>query len=236
MLASVAALGAAPGCQSAPAPKPTPPPAPSWTGFAVVERSAGARYVIDRRGHVCMLVVDHAITTPVDCAALAANLREAAVYITWLAKPRPTPTLPLPRARGKRALWLTMMKAGIRKLGPNRYEVERAVVTMFLRYPARGARIVPSVRLGKPNGIKLHAIRPSSFYAKIGLRNGDTIHAINGHLLQPSPDKALELYTKLRGQSAFKLQLVRRGAPIVLDITIVDDGGKLPPTKFRRVN
>ena len=62
---------------------------------------------------------------------------------------------------------------------------------------AKGARVVPAVKNGKPDGFKLYAIRPSSVYAKLGLQNGDTLQSINGFELT-SADKALEVYTKLR--------------------------------------
>jgi general secretion pathway protein C len=45
---------------------------------------------------------------------------------------------------------------------------------------AKGARVVPAVKNGKPDGFKLYAIRPSSVYSKLGLTNGDTIQSING--------------------------------------------------------
>lgn len=60
---------------------------------------------------------------------------------------------------------------------------------------ARAARIVPSVRDGKPHGFKLYAIRPGSIYVVLGLRNGDTITAVNGDDIT-TPDKALRIYTQ----------------------------------------
>ena len=43
----------------------------------------------------------------------------------------------------------------------------------------------------------MYAIRPNSLFGKIGLQNGDTIKSING-IDMSSPDKALEVYTKVR--------------------------------------
>ena len=71
------------------------------------------------------------------------------------------------------------IEAGVKKSGDNAWEIDRAVVDKVLANPTavgRGARIVPSIKNGKPNGFKLYAIRPSSVYAKIGLMNGDTLH------------------------------------------------------------
>lgn len=84
---------------------------------------------------------------------------------------------------------------------------------------ATAARVVPSIKDGKPNGFKLYAIRPNSIFGKIGLQNGDTVRTING-MDMSSPDKALEVFTKLRNASHLTVQLERRGANTTLDYTI----------------
>jgi len=114
------------------------------------------------------------------------------------------------------------IEAGVRKTGDDKYEVDRELISKFLGAPqtlARSARIVPSVKDGQPNGFRLYAIRPGSPYAKIGLQNGDTVHAINGQEIT-TPDKALEVYTKVRNASHITVNLTRRGKPMTLDYTI----------------
>ena len=54
---------------------------------------------------------------------------------------------------------------------------------------------------------------------RVGFSNGDTIRAINGFEIA-SPDKALELYTKLRNVDQLTFDLVRRGQPMFLTIKI----------------
>ncbi|HTE56884.1 MAG TPA: type II secretion system protein GspC [Kofleriaceae bacterium] len=117
---------------------------------------------------------------------------------------------------------LAAVDAGVRKVDDSNFEVDRALVEKVLSNPtavARGARIVPSVKNGQPNGFKLYAIRPSSVYAKIGLMNGDTLHAVNGFELN-SMDKALEVYTKVRESSSLSVSITRRGKPVTLNYTI----------------
>ncbi len=100
--------------------------------------------------------------------------------------------------------------------------VDRALVEKLLSNTtmlATAARFVPSIKDGKPNGFKLYAIRPNSIFGKIGLQNGDTIKGING-LDMTSPDKALEVYTKLRSASHLSVQVERRGENLTLDYTI----------------
>jgi general secretion pathway protein C len=105
---------------------------------------------------------------------------------------------------------------GIRKVGEGKYEIQRSALNRVLANTtmlARSARIVPSVRNGKPNGFKLYAIRPGSLYSLLGMFNGDTINAINGHPIT-TPDKALEVYTKLRSASHVTISFTRRGTPV----------------------
>jgi S1-C subfamily serine protease len=81
------------------------------------------------------------------------------------------------------------------------------------------ARVVPSIRNGEADGYKLYAIRPSSFYAKLNLANGDTIRAVNGFEMT-SQDRAEEAIRRLPSASTVTLDIVRRGQPMSLTILI----------------
>jgi len=110
----------------------------------------------------------------------------------------------------------------IRKTGEGKYEVERSALNKVLANTtllARSARIVPSVRDGQPNGFKLYAIRPGSLYSLLGMFNGDTINAVNGHAIT-TPDTALEVYTKLRNASHLTISFTRTGKPVTHEYTI----------------
>jgi general secretion pathway protein C len=102
------------------------------------------------------------------------------------------------------------------------YEIDKSLVQKALANPmalAKGARVVPAVKNGKPDGFKLYAIRPSSVYSKLGLTNGDTLQSINGFELT-SADKALEVYTKLREATQLEVEITRRGKPMTLKYSI----------------
>ncbi|MBA3542758.1 MAG: general secretion pathway protein GspC, partial [Deltaproteobacteria bacterium] len=112
--------------------------------------------------------------------------------------------------------------SGIKKIDDNNYEIDKSLVEKILANPmavAKGARVVPSMKNGKPDGFKLYAIRPTSVYSKIGLTNGDTLQSINGFELT-SADKALEVYTKLREASALEVEITRRGKPFTIKYNI----------------
>jgi general secretion pathway protein C len=111
---------------------------------------------------------------------------------------------------------------GIKKIDENNYEIDKSLVDKALANPmalAKGARVVPAVKNGQPDGFKLYAIRPSSVYAKLGLTNGDTLQSINGFELT-SADKALEVYTKLREATSLEVNVTRRGKPMTLRYSI----------------
>jgi hypothetical protein len=133
--------------------------------------------------------------------------------------PSGTPSAPDPDAEKLAEL----VDKGVRKIDDTRYEIKASLIDAVTLNPMafmKGARIVPAMKNGKPEGIKLYAIRPSSIYAKIGLANGDTLAAINGFELT-SVDKGLEIYTKIREAKKLEVALIRRGKPLTLTYTIV---------------
>lgn len=105
---------------------------------------------------------------------------------------------------------------GVRPTGENTYEVDRGEVDKTLsnlNQVAMQARIVPAFKDGVAQGFKLFSIRPNSIYSKIGVQNGDVIKRINGLDLN-SPEKALEVYTKLKDSSRIDLELERNGTTL----------------------
>jgi general secretion pathway protein C len=140
------------------------------------------------------------------------------------AAPIAAPPPPAPAAEGQNPEGdlLAAVDRGVRKVSDTSYEIERGLVDKILADPsvvARQARIVPSIKDGKANGFKMYAIRPNSVFAKIGLQNGDTIQSINGFDMS-SPDKALEVYTKVRSASNLSISILRRGQPVSMDYSI----------------
>jgi general secretion pathway protein C len=111
---------------------------------------------------------------------------------------------------------------GIKKTGENAYSIQRGEIDKVLsnlNNIAMQARIVPSFVNGEANGFKLFAIRPDSLYSKIGIENGDIIQKINGFPMN-SPDKALEIYQKLKSASSVDVEIVRNGKTMKLNYQI----------------
>ncbi|MEM1026064.1 MAG: type II secretion system protein GspC [Myxococcota bacterium] len=110
----------------------------------------------------------------------------------------------------------------VQKTGDGEYTIAKEEIDNVLsnlNKLATQARIVPSFKDGKANGFKLFSIRPNSLYAKIGIKNGDVVQQINGYELN-SPDKALEIYSKLKDASSISVDLLRRGKAKSLSYTI----------------
>ncbi len=106
---------------------------------------------------------------------------------------------------------------GVRAIDETTFEVKRKLIEDVLARPqaaAGGARVLP-----RADGLRVMRVRPDSAHARLGLRSGDTIHAVNGIELS-SPDKMLEAITQLRNESNISLSITRRREPVTLKYTV----------------
>jgi len=103
-----------------------------------------------------------------------------------------------------------------------RCTISRAELQRLLENPAwltRQARIIPSVKDGHSQGLKLYAIRSASFPGAIGFKNGDLLVSINGRPMT-DPETALAAYTTLRTADTLKFAVERKGEPRTLTLKI----------------
>lgn len=103
----------------------------------------------------------------------------------------------------------------VKQTSEGRYDIPRTEVDHVLSnlsHVAAEGQLVPSFQNGKANGFKVLSIRPGSLYANIGLQNGDIVQKINGYEIT-SPEKAFEIYSKLREAREITVDLIRRGQP-----------------------
>ncbi len=111
---------------------------------------------------------------------------------------------------------------GIRKVAENRYDVDKQVIDSALsnlNTLATQARLVPSFKNGQANGFKLFQIQPGSLYSSIGIENCDVITKINGYEGN-SPDKALEVYQKLKESKNVSIDYERGGQTFKKEINV----------------
>ena len=196
-----------------------PPNNPRWSVAVIrdTEKNAAGPYAIDMKVRTATVV----------------DIQETRVYLDNGGKPeyldlidrpeaaQPAAAAPAPAAPSTDP-FVAEMEKGIKKLSEHQYEVQRGTVDSLLGNMAvlsRAARIVPEVRDGKAAGFRLFSVKTDGPFAKIGLQNGDVIYAING-LEMTSPDKALEIYTKLKSANHLAVALERNGTKITKDYNI----------------
>jgi len=194
-----------------------PPNDPRWS-MAVIrdtERNSAGPYAIGMQVRLATVV----------------DIQETRIYLDNAGKPEYLDLIDKPQAAAVAAPtpvapstdpFVAEMEKGIKKLSEHAYEVQRGTVDSLLGNMAvlsRAARIVPEVRDGKASGFRLFSVKSDGPFAKIGLQNGDVIYAING-LEMTSPDKALEIYTKLKSANHLAVALERNGQKITKDYNI----------------
>lgn len=108
------------------------------------------------------------------------------------------------------------------QVGAGSYVIDQRALTAALDNPGQAmtdARLLPNARDGKVDGFKVSEVKPAGLFAMIGLRNGDTLLKINDFAID-SPDRAMQSFVSLKGQSRIKLDLVRDGQPVTLTYDI----------------
>ncbi len=74
------------------------------------------------------------------------------------------------------------------------------------------ARLLPSSKEGKVEGFRVSEVKPQGIFGTVGIRNGDVLLRINDFPID-SPEKAIQSFASLKGQSRIKLDLIRDGQP-----------------------
>lgn len=122
----------------------------------------------------------------------------------------------------KRSSKSSKIKDGVKKNGKNSYLIDRGMLNEQLDDLAtlgRQARVIPHYKDGRPQGFKIVGVRPGSLYSHIGVRSGDVIKSVNGEEIT-SPNKALELYERLKNSDNVNVDVERRGRPVALEYKI----------------
>ncbi|MBP1727643.1 MAG: type secretory pathway component PulC-like protein [Deltaproteobacteria bacterium] len=81
------------------------------------------------------------------------------------------------------------------------------------------ARLLPSMKDGKVEGFRVSEIKPQGIFGTIGIRNGDVLLRMNDFPID-SPEKAMQSFASLKGQSRIRLDLIRDGQPTTFNYDI----------------
>ncbi|MBN1337640.1 MAG: hypothetical protein JXB39_16935 [Deltaproteobacteria bacterium] len=102
---------------------------------------------------------------------------------------------------------------GVERLSSNHFAVAREVLDALAEEPGALAELGRATphrsSAGEGDGVRLTGIRRSSLGYKVGLRNRDVLHSVNGRTLL-SQDQVLEAFRASSGASSVEIRLTRR--------------------------
>lgn len=114
-------------------------------------------------------------------------------------------------------------EGGVTKLGDGKFQVDKSFLDGALANVetlATQVRAVPHKDAdGNVDGFRLSAIRKGTLFEKLGVKNGDVIHAVNGSPLT-SAESAMNVYKSLSGESHFNFEITRRNQRQTLDYEV----------------
>jgi general secretion pathway protein C len=112
--------------------------------------------------------------------------------------------------------------SGVASTGAGNYVIDQRALNAALDNIGQAmtdARLLPSQKDGKVEGFRASEVKPSGVFAMIGIKNGDVLQRLNDFPID-SPDKALQSFIALKGQSRLKLDMVRDGRPVTFNYDI----------------
>jgi general secretion pathway protein C len=110
----------------------------------------------------------------------------------------------------------------IRQVGPNQFLVHRRAVESNLKYLRpllTQIRARPNLESGNLAGYRLSEVQPDSLFAKLGLRDGDVVSAVNGQDLNNAA-RTILLLASLRDQNSISVTVMRLGQPVQYSFSI----------------
>jgi general secretion pathway protein C len=112
--------------------------------------------------------------------------------------------------------------SGVAATGAGSYVIDQRALNAALDNIGQAmsdARLLPSQKDGRVEGFRASEVKPGGVFAMIGIRNGDVLLRLNDFPID-SPDKALQSFIALKGQSRLKLDMIRDGRPATFNYDI----------------
>lgn len=137
--------------------------------------------------------------------------------------PQAKPTAPRAGTAPAKSTLPAELASRITKLNDNHVKVQRSVVEHVLADPSvfmGAARLVPAKDSEtQSSSIRLFGVREGTLLGALNLKNGDVLTRINGFELS-SPEQALNAYARLRTAETLSVEVLRRGKPVTLQVSI----------------
>jgi type II secretion system protein C len=112
---------------------------------------------------------------------------------------------------------------GIGQVDEFNFEIERETLDKYLGDLdglSRMGRARPHKDAdGKVDGYRLSGIRRNSIASQLGIKNGDVVHAVNGHNLT-SMKEAMDAWQSLQSEGSFSFDVTRRGKRNSMNYTV----------------
>lgn len=113
--------------------------------------------------------------------------------------------------------------SGVTKLSDTRYAVDQSVLdsamgnfetlaTQLKVYPHKGPD-------GQIDGYRVSSIKPNSLFSKLGIKNGDIVHGVNGQPLN-STEGAIATYQSLKSARDFSFDITRKNQKQTLEYEV----------------
>ena len=113
----------------------------------------------------------------------------------------------------KKTASATSEDGDIQKVGNNKYVVDQSVLDEILANPEKlytQVRVTPHKdQDGNIDGYRMTGIRRKSLFYKLGIKNGDIVHSVNGQALN-SLSAAMDAYNSLGNSRDFNFDVTRR--------------------------
>lgn len=221
------------GEESVPRPRAEAEPYDAGARLASLSRAApefvvlsSARAISGSRAMALVLPSITRMTASSPAALLVLSLAALAPAPDPVSTPDPSPSVALlegtPRAVSFRQVRLVLHPCLSRPSIDEEICVSVAdLVPSSLHTTRRDARIVPAFRDGRAYGVKVFIIRPSSWWAKVGLQSRDVVRSICGYP-SSSPYEALHIYSELRDQRDIWYEIEREGKTMRVRVRIED--------------
>lgn len=150
-----------------------------------------------------------------DAGRLAEVTRESAFIVIGTKKVELLTPMTPPAANPAGHPASANIAATITNSGAGSYVIDQRALNATLDNPAQAmsdARLLPFQKDGRVEGFRASEVKQNGVFAMIGIKNGDVLLRLNDFPID-SPDKALQSFIALKGQSRLKLDLIRDGQP-----------------------
>jgi general secretion pathway protein C len=181
--------------------------------FAMVRNTAKQEERVYRLGDM-VFDAGRLVEVKKEQAFIVINGKKVELLTPFTPAPVAAPAPPQPGA--------PVANVGVTSTGAGNFVIDQRALNAALDNPTQAmtdARLLPSQKDGKVEGFRASEVKATGLFAMIGIKNGDVLQRLNDFPMD-SPDKALQSFIALKGQSRLKLDLIRDGKPTTFNYDI----------------